>query len=97
MLNYRTIQCGFWLVPDDDAWQLLARSVTLEEFGEIAYLKPAFFNLDLRVVSDRKCIMHTTNGEAELVIGLPEGGELRRYKSCALYHDDDVNAVKSTL
>ena len=62
--------------------------VTLSEFGEIAYLKPAFFELGLRIVSDRKCVMHTINGEAELVIGLPEGGEQRRYLTSVLSHKD---------
>ncbi|KAI0219009.1 hypothetical protein LSAT2_029350 [Lamellibrachia satsuma] len=66
-------------IPDTEAWQLLARMVTLSEFGEIAYLKPAFFELGLRIVSDRKCVMHTINGEAELVIGLPEGAEQRSF------------------
>lgn len=63
----------------------------MDEFGEIAYLKPAFFELGLRVVSDRKCVMHATNGE--LMIGLPEGGEQRRYEKRILYHQVGVNAV----
>ena len=65
----------------------------MDEFREIAYLKPAFFDLGLRVLDDRKSVMHTTDGEAELVIGLPEGEEHRRYESIVRLHRVGVNAV----
>ena len=81
------------MLTDDDAWQLLARKVTLEEFVEFAYLKPVFFEMDLRIDNDRKCVKHTTNGEAELVIGLPKGGEHRKYENMFLYHKVDVNTT----
>ena len=74
-----SIHFTFICSDETEAWQLLARSVTLREFGELAYLKPAFFDLGLRIVSDRKCNMVAEEGEAQLVVGLPEHGEKRRY------------------
>jgi len=61
---------------------LLARSVTFGEFGELAYLKPPFFDMGLRIISDRRFKMFAEEGEAELIIGLPETGEKRRYETC---------------
>ena len=78
---------------DDDKWQLLETKVTIDEFSEIAYLPPPFFDLGLRL-SDRKSVLQTIDGEAELVIGLPEGDEQRRYDSVVRLHRVGVNNIK---
>jgi len=58
---------------DDEGMQLLARPVTLHEFIEMAYLKPAFFDLDLRLLEHRKCVLHAFEGEIDIQIGIPLG------------------------
>ena len=58
---------------DDEDMQLLARPVTLREFIKMAYLKPAFFDLDLRLLEHRKCVLHASEGEIDIQIGIPPG------------------------
>ena len=58
---------------EDASWQLLARTVTLREFTEMAYLKPAFFDLDLRLIDHRRCVHYATEGEIDITIGTPPG------------------------
>ena len=59
------------LPRDDDAWQFLARPVTFREFVDMAYLKPTFFELDLRLLEHRKCVLYAPHGEIEIKIGTP--------------------------
>lgn len=56
---------------DNNAWQLLARPVTFQEFIDMAYLKPTFFNLDLRPLEQKKCVLYAPEGEIEIKIGTP--------------------------
>ena len=56
---------------DGDAWQFLARPVTFREFVDMAYLKPTFFELNLRLLEQRKCVLSAPEGEIELKIGTP--------------------------
>ncbi|XP_068715927.1 uncharacterized protein [Montipora foliosa] len=56
-------------LPRDNAWQLLARPVTLQEFIDMAYLKPPFFNLDLRPLEQKQCVLYAPEGEIEIKIG----------------------------
>ena len=58
---------------DDEGSQLLARPVTMREFTEMAYLKPAFFDLGLRLLEHRKCVLHAIEGEIDFQIGTPVG------------------------
>ena len=59
-------------LPRDNAWQLLARPVTFQEFVDMAYLKPTFFNLDLRPLEQKKCVLYALEGEIEIKIGTPQ-------------------------
>lgn len=59
-------------LPRDNAWQLLARPVTFQEFVDMAYLKPTFFNLDLRPLDQKKCVLYAPEGEIEIKIGTPQ-------------------------
>ena len=56
---------------DGEAWQFLARPVTFREFVDLAYLKPTFFKLDLRLLEHRKCVLYAPEGAIEIKIGIP--------------------------
>ena len=56
---------------DDDAWQFLARPVTFREFVDMAYLKPPFFQLGLKLLEHKKCVLYAPQGEIEIKIGTP--------------------------
>ncbi|XP_068679681.1 kyphoscoliosis peptidase-like isoform X2 [Montipora foliosa] len=56
---------------DNEAWQLLARPVTFGEFVDMAYLKPKFFELDLTLLEQKKCVLYATQGEVEIKLGTP--------------------------
>ncbi|KAK2165200.1 hypothetical protein LSH36_53g01002 [Paralvinella palmiformis] len=56
---------------DDEDMQLLARPVTHREFIEMAYLKPPFFDLELRLLEHRKCVLYASEGEIDIQIGIP--------------------------
>ncbi|ELT97330.1 hypothetical protein CAPTEDRAFT_77647, partial [Capitella teleta] len=43
--------------PSDKKWQLLARPVTRQEFDQLAYLDPGFFETGLTLESHRKVII----------------------------------------
>lgn len=55
----------------DPALQLLARPVTEDEFWEMAFLKEAFFNLEMTSVSHPKCVLEADDqGKIILEFGL---------------------------
>lgn len=56
---------------DDEVWQFLARPVTFREFVDMAYLKPAFFELDLKLLEHNKCVLYAPQGEIEIKLGTP--------------------------
>ncbi|CAD5126628.1 DgyrCDS14712 [Dimorphilus gyrociliatus] len=49
--------------------QLLARTVTLQEFEEMAYLRPAFFEHKLGIISHPKCTVFAEQSRNEILIG----------------------------
>jgi len=57
--------------PTDQAWQLLARRVTMDEFEEMASLTPSFFTLRLEVVDSPRRVVYDADGELTLTIGQP--------------------------
>ena len=54
-----------------EAWQLLARPVSLTEFQEMAYVKAPFFKFGLELTSHRKCVLTAVDGEINIQLGLP--------------------------
>ena len=58
-------------MPTEDRWQLLARRVTVDEFRELASLKPAFFRRRLGVVDCPRCVIEDAAGQATVTIGQP--------------------------
>ena len=62
-------------LPDDPAWQLLARPVTSAEFEQMAYIRDAFFDMGLHSISEPKCVMYTESGDVTIEVGLPEHAE----------------------
>ena len=55
-----------------EEWQLLARPVSLREFEEMAYLRPAFFHFGLELRSHRKCVLSASDGTIEIQLAVPE-------------------------
>lgn len=49
-------------LPKDQKWQLLARPVSLEEFGQMANLESHFFEYQLRLKSHRRCVVSAPDG-----------------------------------
>ena len=62
-------------LPDDPAWQLLARPVTPAEFEQMAYIRDAFFDMGLHSISEPKCVIYTDSGDVTIEVGLPEHAE----------------------
>jgi hypothetical protein len=44
--------------PDDPAWQLLERPLTLDEFENLVPVKPAFFKHDLLLLSHTRAVIN---------------------------------------
>ncbi|KAL5003925.1 hypothetical protein ScPMuIL_017381 [Solemya velum] len=58
--------------PDSEKWQLLKKPLTKKEYEELAFLQPAFYEHRLQIKKKVSCIVHTTDGKAEVRIGMPE-------------------------
>ncbi|CAD5126627.1 DgyrCDS14711 [Dimorphilus gyrociliatus] len=56
-------------IPVLSKHQLLARTVTLQEFEEMAYLRPAFFEHKLGIISHPKCTVFAEQSRNEILIG----------------------------
>lgn len=52
-------------------WQLLARPVSLQEFTQMAYLEPHFFECQLRLKSHRGCVVSAPEGVTRIELGIP--------------------------
>ncbi len=80
--------------PEDEAWQFLARPVTLREFVDMAYLKPTFFTLDLRLLEHRKCKLNAPEGEIEIRIGTPKDGRRNFMYRLWISNEQEIGNVK---
>ncbi|XP_052771924.1 uncharacterized protein LOC128211311 [Mya arenaria] len=60
-------QLIFTHFPDDPKWQLLERTVSLEEFENMPHMKPQFFKYGLEFVSHRTAVVY---GRGEISIRL---------------------------
>ncbi|CAH1779952.1 unnamed protein product [Owenia fusiformis] len=58
--------------PDDPAWQLLPRRLTLEQFERLPLLKSPFFNYGMSFVVKTSAIVHSDDGIAEVEIKMPK-------------------------
>ena len=66
-------------LPVDEKWQLLARPVTLGEFTEMAFLKDQFFNLNLELLNQRRCVINTTTAEVDIKLKVPTNTKFTFY------------------
>ncbi|XP_072221994.1 kyphoscoliosis peptidase isoform X2 [Leuresthes tenuis] len=55
--------------PDDEKWQLLDMTITLEEFERRVFKTSAFFTLGLRLINPHHFHIVTDNGEANVSLG----------------------------
>lgn len=55
--------------PTDGRWQLLSRRINAEEFQQMAYLKPHFFQCGLRLVSHTRCVIEAPDGLVTVQLG----------------------------
>lgn len=62
-------------LPDDPAWQLLARPITSDEFEQMAYLQHYYFDIGLHSPSQPKCVIYTDTGDVMLEFGQPKDAE----------------------
>lgn len=58
--------------PDKAEWQLLKQPITVEQFEELPFLQPSFYHLGLALPKSSKCIVHTVDGKAEIVMRKPK-------------------------
>lgn len=58
--------------PDDQHWQLLARPVTKDELTDLAFVRPAFFDLNMCLVNLVKSVFVTKDTEIMLYVSFPE-------------------------
>ncbi len=79
---------------DDESWQFLARPVTLREFVDMAYLKPSFHTLDLRLLEHRKCILTASEGEIEIQIGTPFVGRRKFMYRLWMSNTQEIGNIK---
>lgn len=56
----------------DQEWQLISDPLSLERFKTHPYLLPAFFGLNLNLVSDKSCYLHAKDGECKIQISAPD-------------------------
>ncbi|CAD5126902.1 DgyrCDS14921 [Dimorphilus gyrociliatus] len=61
--------------------QLLARELNVEEFRDLAYLRPAFFQHKLGIVSHPKCIVYAGSHKNEILISTSKTFPVRFIKS----------------
>ena len=57
--------------PKEEKWQLLARPVSLEEFTQMAQLKPHFFEYRLQLKSHKRCVESAPEGNIKIELGIP--------------------------
>ncbi|XP_064609386.1 uncharacterized protein LOC135473466 [Liolophura sinensis] len=81
-------------LPVDDRWQLLARTVTKEEFRLLSFLKPAFFDLGFQVV-ETTSVIQAQEGKGSVSIRIPNGGSHRFF--CRLFHSLDKSGNTNTF
>lgn len=57
--------------PNNDKWQFGKKPINRESFLELPYLFPTFFGLGLKMVSEKSCLLQSTNGEVIIEIQAP--------------------------
>lgn len=65
--------------PDDPSWQLLSKPLTKEDFEELPFLQPTFYELKLKLKSHKTCLLYAEDGKVEIVIEMPKD-KIKRYK-----------------
>ncbi|XP_041039629.1 kyphoscoliosis peptidase [Carcharodon carcharias] len=55
--------------PDDPKWQLMDSVISLEDFEQQVFKTSAFYRLGLSLVSPKKFLLQTVNGEAAVSLG----------------------------
>ncbi|XP_052211940.1 lim and transglutaminase domain protein ltd-1-like [Dreissena polymorpha] len=76
-------------LPEEDAWQLLDKKKSVEEFETMVFLKDRFFNLEMRVLSHNLCNTEARDGEIEILFGLhPEKSVNHRFLCIPTYFID---------
>lgn len=58
--------------PKDNRWQLLEQPITKEQFDELPFLQPSFYELGLKVSSHDRCVIHAVDGKVNFTLKLPE-------------------------
>lgn len=63
-------------LPKTPSWQLKENTVSKEEFEKMTFVKDRYFNLRLRTLSHKQCVVHSDTGEVEIKFGVPRQSAL---------------------
>lgn len=63
-------------LPDDPRWQLLKSRVTTQEFDALVFLRPAFFQNGLKLVSHTRGQIEVRGERLDVMLQVPEGSYL---------------------
>ncbi|VDI26850.1 Hypothetical predicted protein [Mytilus galloprovincialis] len=58
--------------PDDKKWQLVQKPITREQFFDQAYLRPAFWELGMKLLSVNACALKTTGNATAITFQAPK-------------------------
>ncbi|XP_055889743.1 uncharacterized protein LOC106068552 [Biomphalaria glabrata] len=81
--------------PEDSQWQLLERSVTLQEFESMPHMKPQFFKYGLEFVTHRTGVIHS-RGELHIRLRYPADKIAVAFNFTIQFEDgnEEYNGVK---
>ena len=63
--------------PNDSHWQLLDRPISKQQFEDLPFLQPSFYELKLHLVHQDKCVIRAEDGKAQVKIKMPSESSQR--------------------
>lgn len=66
----------YFCLPNDPKWQLVPKTISVEKFLSLPYLKQDFFENKLKFLSASSCRLETIHGECDVIIKVPENFSL---------------------
>ena len=66
----------YFCLPNDPKWQLVPKTISVEKFLSLPYLKQNFFENKLKLLSASSCRLETIHGECDVIVKVPENFSL---------------------
>ena len=63
-------------LPKSPRWQLKTDPISAEEFEKMTFVKDRYFNLKLRTLTHRQCLIESSSGEVEIKFVIPKSRAL---------------------